>query len=200
MSGVGIPAVFLDRDGVLVDETGYLTRAGDLRLFSGAGVAVRRIRALGFPVVVVTNQSAVARGMVSMAGLEEIHATLREQLGREGGRLDGLYLCPHHPEAPLTEWRQDCECRKPRPGMLERAARELGLTLDPRSVLVGDQPSDLECARRAGISALLVRTGKGADTARTLSQGEGVIGICDSITDVPDVLSAWAGRLAGATT
>ncbi|WP_224245723.1 D-glycero-alpha-D-manno-heptose-1,7-bisphosphate 7-phosphatase [Hyalangium gracile] len=197
---VGTPAVFLDRDGVLVDELGYLTRVADLRLFPGAGAAVRRIHALGYPVVVVTNQSAVARGMVSPAGLEEIHAELRAQLGREDARLAGLYMCPHHPEAPLPEWRQDCDCRKPRPGMLVRAARELGLALDERSVLVGDQHTDLECARRAGISALLVRTGKGQDTARTLSERGGVIGICDSVADVPDVLRAWAGRHSGVMT
>ncbi|MFL5350521.1 MAG: D-glycero-alpha-D-manno-heptose-1,7-bisphosphate 7-phosphatase [Hyalangium sp.] len=199
MSG-GAPAVFLDRDGVLVDETGYLTRVEDLRLFPGAGSAVRRLHALGYPVVVVTNQSAVARGMVSMAGLEEIHSALRAQLGQDDARLDGLYLCPHHPEAPLPEWRQDCDCRKPRPGMLVRAARELGLALDARSVLVGDQQTDLECARRAGISALLVRTGKGESTARTVAEGSGIIGICDSIADVPDVLRSWAGRHWGVTT
>ena len=196
---VGTPAVFLDRDGVLVDETGYLTRASQLRLFPGAGAAVSRIHSLGYPVVVVTNQSAVARGMVSLSGLEEIHSTLREQLGQEA-RLDGLYMCPHHPEAPLPEWRKDCDCRKPRPGMLVRAARELGLVLDERSVLVGDQPTDLECARQAGISALLVRTGKGAQTARTVSTGGGIIGICDSIADVPEVLRAWAGRHSGVST
>jgi D-glycero-D-manno-heptose 1,7-bisphosphate phosphatase len=196
----GTPAVFLDRDGVLVDETGYLTRVSDLRLIPGAGAAVKELHALGFPVVVVTNQSAVARGMVSLAGLEQIHDALREQLEREGGQIDGLYLCPHHPEAPLAEWRRICDCRKPRPGMLVRAANELHLALDARSVLVGDQPTDLECARQAGISALLVRTGKGAETARALSHQEGVIGICDSIADVPEVLAAWAGRLSGVMT
>jgi D-glycero-D-manno-heptose 1,7-bisphosphate phosphatase len=197
---VGTPAVFLDRDGVLVDETGYLTRVEDLRLFPCAGASVRRIHALGYPVVVVTNQSAVARGMVSMVGLEEIHSALRVRLSQEGGTLDGLYLCPHHPEAVLPEWRKDCDCRKPRPGMLVRAARELGLALDARSVLVGDQHTDLECARQAGIRALLVRTGKGASTARSVSEGGGVIGICDSIADVPDVLQSWAGRHLGVTT
>jgi D-glycero-D-manno-heptose 1,7-bisphosphate phosphatase len=194
------PAIFLDRDGVLVDETGYLTRVEELRLFPGAATAVRRLRQLGLPIVVITNQSAVARGMVSLEGLEEIHASLREQLGREGATLDGLYFCPHHPEAPLAQWRQDCSCRKPRPGLLQRAARELGLALDARSVLVGDQHTDLECARQAGISSLLVRTGKGAETERTSALRGSVIGICDSIADVPDVLSAWAGRQSGVTT
>jgi D-glycero-D-manno-heptose 1,7-bisphosphate phosphatase len=197
---VGTPAVFLDRDGVLVDELGYLTQVDRLRLFPGAGAAVRKLHALGYPVVVVTNQSAVARGMVSLAGLEEIHSTLRSRLGQEGGTLDGLYLCPHHPEAVLPEWRQDCDCRKPRPGMLVRAARELGLALDARSVLVGDQQTDLECARQAGISALLVRTGKGERTAQSVSAAGSVIGICDSIADVPDVLRSWAGRHSGMTT
>jgi len=194
------PAIFLDRDGVLVDETGYLTRVEDLRLVPGAATAVRRLRQLGLPIVVITNQSAVARGMVSLEGLEVIHASLREQLGREGATLDGLYCCPHHPEAPLAQWRQDCSCRKPRPGLLQRAARELGLALDARSVLVGDQHTDLECARQAGISSLLVRTGKGAETERTSALRGSVISICDSIADVPDVLSAWAGRQLGVTT
>lgn len=162
-------AVFLDRDGTLVQEVDYLTSAAQLRLLRGAAAALRRLNEAGLAVVVVTNQSGVARGLVSEEQLEAIHGDLRRRLARHGARLDGIYYCPHHPEAPLPRYRRRCRCRKPAPGLLKRAARELGLDLG-RSFAVGDSARDLEAGKRAGCRTALVRTGYGAATEAELRQ------------------------------
>lgn len=156
------PVVFVDRDGVIVDETGYLTSREQLRLIPRATEALRKLRAGGFKIVVATNQSAVARGMLTASGLADIHDRLRGMLAAEGAFLDGIFVCMHHPEAVVEDYRRRCDCRKPAPGLLCDAAQQLGLALDERSYFVGDQPSDAECARRAGVRPVLVRTGKGS--------------------------------------
>lgn len=146
-------AVFLDRDGVLIREVDYLRRAEQLRLMPGAARAVARLRRAGFKIIVVTNQSGVARGYLSRETLEAIHALMERRLLVRGARLDGLYYCPHHP-------RRGCPCRKPRTGMIKAAARRFGLNLKA-SYLVGDTTADVRTARNAGCRAILVRTGKG---------------------------------------
>jgi D-glycero-D-manno-heptose 1,7-bisphosphate phosphatase len=157
------PAVLVDRDGTLNREVEYLRRTADLRLLPGAAAGVRRLADAGFAVVVVTNQSAVARGLLSAAGLETIHRELRRRLARGGARVDGVYVCPHHPEAGRPPLRRRCRCRKPGPGLAERAARELDLDLR-RSYCVGDTPGDLGLAARTGARAVLVLTGHGRRT------------------------------------
>ncbi|BDG07178.1 D-glycero-alpha-D-manno-heptose-1,7-bisphosphate 7-phosphatase [Anaeromyxobacter paludicola] len=154
-------AAFLDRDGVLIEEVHHLHRAEDVRLIPGAAAAVRRLRELGLAVVVVTNQSAVARGLCSEEELAGIHARLRELLRADGADWDDLLYCPHHPTEGVGRYRTACDCRKPSPGMLLEAARRHALDLG-RSFLVGDKASDLEAARRVGCAAVLVRTGHGA--------------------------------------
>jgi histidinol-phosphate phosphatase family protein len=149
--GARRPAVFLDRDGTLVEDVDYLTRPEDLRLIPGAAEAVAALNRAGFAVVLVTNQSAVARGWLAEETLEEIHRLLREELARQGAQLDGVYVCPHHP----TEG-----CRKPAPGLLVRAARELDLEL-ARSIAIGDAARDLDAARAIGLPGVLVLTGQG---------------------------------------
>jgi D-glycero-D-manno-heptose 1,7-bisphosphate phosphatase len=157
-----LSALFLDRDGVVVEEVGYLRRVGDLRLLPGAAAAIRRLNQGGVPVVLVTNQSGVARGLLSEDRLREIHAALAGMLAAEGARLDGLYYCPHHPTAGAGDYTMDCDCRKPKPGMLLRAARELEFELR-LSALIGDTGSDIAAARAAGCAAaILVLTGHGA--------------------------------------
>jgi D-glycero-D-manno-heptose 1,7-bisphosphate phosphatase len=154
--------VFLDRDGTLIDEHGYLGAPERVRLFPGAARAVRTLNVRGLPVVLVTNQSGVARGLFTEADLERVHRRLRDELAAEGAALDLILYCPHHPSEGVAPYRIECACRKPAPGMYLRGARELGL--DPaRSFAVGDSARDLEGARRAGIGhLLLVATGKGA--------------------------------------
>jgi D-glycero-D-manno-heptose 1,7-bisphosphate phosphatase len=145
------PAVFLDRDGVLVPEIDLAVRAAQVPPFPWTRDALAALRAAGFARVVVTNQPVVARGLASPADVERLHAEL-------GLDVDRFYFCPHHPSATLAEYRVDCECRKPRPGMLLRAAAELGLDLS-RSFMIGDRPSDVEAGRRAGCATIRVRCG-----------------------------------------
>ncbi len=157
-----LSALFLDRDGVVVEEVEYLRRVEDLRLLPGAAAAIRRMNQGGVPVILVTNQSGVARGLLNEDRLGEIHAALSGMLAAEGARLDGLYYCPHHRTAGAGDYTMDCDCRKPKPGMLLRAARELEFELR-LSALIGDTGSDIAAARAAGCAAaILVLTGHGA--------------------------------------
>jgi D-glycero-D-manno-heptose 1,7-bisphosphate phosphatase len=154
------PAVFIDRDGTLTEEVGYVNHPSRLQLLPRAAQAIRRLNAAGVAAVVVTNQAGIARGYFSESVLHAVHDTLRAQLAGAGARLDGLYACVHHPSEGEPPYRADCECRKPRPGLLQRAARDLGLDL-ARSTMVGDKASDLVPARAVGADAVLVLTGYG---------------------------------------
>ena len=165
-------AVLLDRDGTLTVEGEWLTRRQDLVLVPGAAAALARLAARGWKLVLVTNQSAIARGLITPAQLDEIHAELAEHLAAEGARLDAIYSCPHHPTAGSGEYRVECECRKPKPGLVLRAARELGLDL-ARCWMVGDAARDLEAGWAAGVRGILVATGKGASEIGVLrARGE----------------------------
>lgn len=149
-------AVFLDRDGVLIRDVHYLCRVEQLEVLAGVAQALRILRSEGFKLVVVTNQSVVARGTLSEAGLRAIHTALTAKLGAEGVELDAIYYCPHHPTAGIGVYKIACACRKPNPGMIERAARELGL--EPKySYVVGDQAGDMELAARVGARGVLIR-------------------------------------------
>ena len=154
------PAVFLDRDGVLIEDVHYLKKPEQVQLTPGAGGAVARLNAAGLPVVVVTNQSGVARGYFPAGRVAEVHQRLDQLLAEEGARVDRYYFCPHHPEGTVPAFRVECDCRKPRPGLVLRAACDLGIDLGA-SYLVGDKLSDLEAGAAAGCRTLLVRTGHG---------------------------------------
>jgi len=153
-------AVFLDRDGTLLEEAGYLDRLERLVFFPYAIDAVRLLNRAGFPVVVVTNQAGIARGIFKESFVAAAHQHISARLAAAGARVDAFYYCPHHPEAVVEEFRQACDCRKPQPGMLTRAAADLDLALD-RSFVVGDRWHDLEAGQRVGARTLLVRTGYG---------------------------------------
>ncbi|WP_420207866.1 D-glycero-alpha-D-manno-heptose-1,7-bisphosphate 7-phosphatase [Candidatus Electronema sp. JC] len=154
------PAVFLDRDGTINEQMGYINHLSRFILLPGAAQAVRLLNERGIPAVVVTNQSGLARGYFPPALLDAVHAEMERLLAAEGAHLDGIYVCPHHPEAKIVQHRQSCRCRKPLPGLLEQAAADLGLDLS-RSFMVGDRWSDLECGVRAGAAPVLVLTGYG---------------------------------------
>ena len=154
------PAVFLDRDGTLIEEAGYLDRLDRLVFYPFSVDAVRLLNRAGWPVVVISNQSGVGRGLVRDAFVQEAHASIARRLGEGGARVDAFFYCPHHPEATRPEYRLRCECRKPAPGMLRQAASELDLDL-ARSVVVGDRWEDVGAARAAGARGVLVRTGYG---------------------------------------
>ena len=154
-------AVFLDRDGTLNDEVDYLASPGDFRLLPGVASGLRVLAEAGFALVVVTNQSGVARGILDEETLAKINARMRAELSAAGVELDAVYYCPHHPEIGAPYFRADCTCRKPGPGMLLEAAAHLDLDLE-RSFAVGDSLRDLEAARAVRVEPILVRTGKGA--------------------------------------
>jgi D-glycero-D-manno-heptose 1,7-bisphosphate phosphatase len=156
----GTPALFLDRDGVVIQEVNYLADVGQVRLIPGTAEAVARANRLGIPVVIVTNQAGVARGLFPEERVHEVHDHLLSLLSPWEARIDRFYHCPHHPTAGLGIYRTACECRKPRPGLLVRAAADLGLDLG-HSCLVGDKVSDLEAGAAVGCGTVLVRTGHG---------------------------------------
>lgn len=152
--------MFVDRDGTLTEEVGYVNHPSRLHLLPRSAEAIRRLNAAGVPAVLATNQAGIARGYFSREVLDAVQAELVAQLEREGAVLDGLYVCPHHPDAGEPPFRSDCDCRKPRPGLLLQAAAELDIDLG-RSALVGDKPSDLVAARSVGARGVLVLTGYG---------------------------------------
>ena len=154
------PAVFLDRDGTINEQMGYINHLSRFHLLPGAGEAIRLLNRHRIPVVVATNQSGLARGYFPESLLGEIHRRMRELLQEEGAFIDGLYVCPHHPEASREKYRLDCSCRKPKTGLLTRAAADMNLDL-ARSFLVGDRWSDIRCAVAAGCTPVLVLTGYG---------------------------------------
>jgi D-glycero-D-manno-heptose 1,7-bisphosphate phosphatase len=165
-------AVFLDRDGTLLDEDGYLDDPEGVRLLRGAARAVAELNDAGLATVLVTNQSGVARGMFDEERLAAVHARLAELLREKGAHLDLVLYCPHHPEHGAAPYRRTCDCRKPAPGLLLEAERTLGIDL-ARSWVVGDAARDLEAGRKAGVPNLvLVLTGKGSATATKLSPEE----------------------------
>jgi D-glycero-D-manno-heptose 1,7-bisphosphate phosphatase len=148
-------AVFLDRDGVLIRDVDHLTAASQIEILPGVPDALRRLRDAGWTLVVATNQSVVARGLVTEDGLREIHSVLEDQLRAHGAGLDAIYYCPHHPEGAVTRYRVVCDCRKPEPGLLVRAAKDLGIDL-AASVMVGDTAADIEAGRRVGCRTVLI--------------------------------------------
>ena len=160
---MGRPAVFLDRDGTIIREADYLRSVAQLRLLPGAAAAIRRLNEAGLVVVVTTNQSGIARGLLTEADLSKINEALSKRLSAHRAIIDAIYFCPHHPEVGKPPYRRRCRCRKPAPGMLLRAAKDLDLDL-ARSFSVGDSERDLAAGRKVGARTVLVRTGYGRIT------------------------------------
>jgi len=166
---MGRPAVFLDRDGTLTEERGYIDRLELLSLYPWTGDALRLLKRGGFAVVVVTNQAGVARGLFDEALLGTLHREIDARLP-PGAAPDAYYYCPHAPDAAIERYRRPCRCRKPAPGMIEQACRDLDL--DPaRSITIGDRWRDVESGQAAGTGAVLVRTGHGAREAASPPAG-----------------------------
>lgn len=142
-------AVFIDRDDTLCIDVPYCRDPKDLRLFPGAGEAVKKLNDAGFIIVIITNQSGIARGYLTEEDLAQIHEKMKKDLEKVGARVDGIYYCPHHPN-------DKCDCRKPSPFMVQKAAQDLGLSLE-RSYVVGDRLMDVQLARNANSKAILVK-------------------------------------------
>jgi D-glycero-D-manno-heptose 1,7-bisphosphate phosphatase len=155
-------AVFLDRDGTLIEDAGYLDRLDRIKPFPYSVDAVRLLNRAGFAVVVVTNQSGVARGLFDETFVAAAHDRISSLFAEGGARIDAFYYCPHHPEGSVAAYRCACDCRKPKAGLLQRAASDLDLALD-RSFVVGDRLDDIETARAIGGRGALVRTGYGRE-------------------------------------
>jgi len=172
--------VFLDRDGTLVPDAVHPVRPEQLHLYADAGPTLRRLSEAGAALVVVSNQSAVARGLLTPAGLSRLDRHLRRLLREERVRLAGSYYCPHHPD-----FTGPCGCRKPEPGLIEQGLRELHLSRK-RSFLVGDSAHDLEAGRRAGLTTVLVLTGHGR-------RARGDVGARELADHVAGTLGAAAG-------
>lgn len=168
----GCRAVFLDRDGTINVEKDYLHRVEDFEFIPGVPAAILRLNQAGFKVFVVTNQSGVARGFFNQSQVEQLHAHMDLLLAEVGAKIDGYYICPHHPEAGEGAYRQECRCRKPHPGMLLQAADEHHVDL-AGSFMVGDKLADMEAGLASGCCSILVQTGYGKQTLKALS-GEAI--------------------------
>jgi D-glycero-D-manno-heptose 1,7-bisphosphate phosphatase len=160
------PAVFFDRDGVLNHDQGYLYRPTDFEWIPGAVEAVRHLNSLGFLVFVVTNQSGVARGYYSEDDVDGLHAWMNAELAKFGAHIDAFYYCPHLPDGTVQEYRRDCRCRKPLPGLILQAFDEWEIDKE-RAFLVGDRLSDVQAAEAAGIRGFMFPGGNLLDFVRT---------------------------------
>jgi D-glycero-D-manno-heptose 1,7-bisphosphate phosphatase len=174
------PAMFLDRDGTLVEERGYIDRLDLLALFPWTADAIRLLNRAGVATVVITNQSAIGRGLIDEPFLLDVHRAIDARL--DPGRIERFYYCPHFPEARDERYRRVCGCRKPLPGLIEQACREMDL--DPsRSFMVGDRWLDVACGHAAGTRTILVRTGHGAHEERHPPQGARADAVVDNLME-----------------
>ena len=156
------PAVFLDRDGTINVEKEYLIHPGDFEFLPGVPEALKKLQQAGFLLIVVTNQSGIARGYFSLEQVNKLHQYVTLQLEQFGVSLAGIYICPHHPTCGQGEYLRDCECRKGKPGMLFEAAEDLNIDLC-NSFMIGDKLADIEAGHAAGCEIYLVKTGHGKD-------------------------------------
>jgi len=163
------PAVFLDRDGTMNEEVGYLGSLDKLKLYDNAVEAVRLINDSGMKAVVITNQSGVARGYFDEEFVRTVHEAIQKILGEQGAMIDAFYYCPHHATEGIGVYRQACSCRKPETGMLIRASEDLDIDLK-RSYIVGDTLKDIQTGDRVGAKGILVKTGYGLKSISELSQ------------------------------
>ncbi|NLO56186.1 MAG: HAD family hydrolase [Thermovirga sp.] len=174
-------AVFLDRDGVIIEEKGFVFEPDDVVLVDAAAEAIIRMSLMGLKIVVLTNQSGIGRGLFNEESYKKVLRRMVQLLEKSGARLDGVYHCPHAP------W-EGCDCRKPKPDLALKAAKDLGISLS-RSFVVGDKRSDMELARTIGSKGILVRTGYGL---RTEMEGNPVWdAVADSIVGAAEVIQKW---------
>lgn len=182
-------AIFLDRDGTLNVDVGYLHQLKDLELFPYTVDALRLLKRAGYELIVVTNQSGMARGMISPGFVETCHDEMRARLQAGGTDLDALYYCPHHPDGSVKALAVDCRCRKPNPGMIEDAVRDHGI--DPKaSWVIGDKWLDVNLGRGVGARSILVRTGWGAEQEEKRPAGQQVDAVCDNLMHAVSVILA----------
>jgi D-glycero-D-manno-heptose 1,7-bisphosphate phosphatase len=191
------PAVFLDRDGTINEDVGYLSALQHLTIYPWAIDAIRLLNRAGYLVVVVTNQGGIGRGVIAADFVPLLHRELERRLATGGATIDGWYYCPHHPEALVESLRADCRCRKPATGLALDAARDLGIDLT-RSWVIGDKWSDVQLGQRVGGRVILVRTGWGVIEEGVRPEGQTVDAICDTLAGaVAHLLQADSARPDG---
>jgi len=174
LGGVGgKKAVFLDRDGCVNVEANYIRDISQFQLYPDSVESIKRLNKAGYAVIVITNQSGVARGYMTEGLVRDVNALMLKQVAQGGGRIDRVEYCPHHPEGALEEYAKDCDCRKPRPGMILRAGRALGVDFS-KSFVVGDKISDIELGPATGMKSALVRTGFGERDLGKIRDGQAV--------------------------
>jgi D-glycero-D-manno-heptose 1,7-bisphosphate phosphatase len=151
-------AIFLDRDGTIIEDAGYLSRIEDIKFFPYSFEALFLLQKAGFMLFLVSNQSGIGKGKFTAERMLEVHSEVERQLQEQGINITGFYFCPHHPKAAVPEYRQNCSCRKPEPGLLLKAAREHQIDLT-KSFMIGDKISDPQSGKRAGCRSILVMSG-----------------------------------------
>lgn len=169
-----VRGVLIDRDGTVIQDVGYLSRMEEIDVLPGVPKAIQLLHQHGLKVVIITNQSAVARGFLSEEKLGQIHQELERQLAQCGAYLDGIYYCPHHPTEGMEPYRVSCECRKPNAGLARQAAAELNLDLG-RSYVIGDQVGDVELAARIGAKGILIQGERQKDRDHVASSASCVV-------------------------
>lgn len=162
-------AVFLDRDGTINEEVGHLGDVERITILAGSANAIRELNQAGFKIVIVTNQAGVARGIFDEDAVRRVNQHLIALLAEDGASIDAAYYCPHHPEFGNADYRKNCDCRKPKPGMLQQAADELGIDLE-NSFIVGDTAKDIIAGKSVGCRAALVLTGHGKSELESMSE------------------------------
>jgi D-glycero-D-manno-heptose 1,7-bisphosphate phosphatase len=162
-------AVFLDRDGTIIEDSGYINSPEQIKFIPGSIEAIRKLNDAGYKVVIISNQAGIARGLLTEDMLQTIDKIIHRQILSGGGHIDASYYCPHHPEHGAYPYKQVCECRKPHPGLIKRAVRDQALEL-AGSFMVGDKPSDVETGQRAGVKTVFVRTGHGREEEKKLKE------------------------------
>lgn len=184
-STVKRPAVFLDRDGTLNLEKDYLYRIDDFEFIPGVPQAIKKLKKAGYLVIVVTNQSGVARGYFSLDDVARLHEHIQKQLAAFGTGVDAFYICPHHPEKGQGEYLKVCDCRKGQPGLLIQASTDLGLDLQ-KSFMIGDKLADIEAGENAGCQPILVLTGYGLESRLQIEVNRAII--CEDFCAAVDVI------------
>jgi D-glycero-D-manno-heptose 1,7-bisphosphate phosphatase len=178
------PAVFIDRDGTINEQMGYVNHLSRFILLPRVVEAVRMLNESGLLALIVSNQAGAARGYCPLDLIEEVHESMKKALDRGGARLDGIYYCPHHPRSVIPELRIDCDCRKPRRGLIDQACRDFEIDMN-RSYVVGDRCLDIELGSRCGVRGILVKTGYGRGEAEHIlpSRTEKPVYIAEDLYD-----------------
>ena len=179
-------AVFLDRDGTIIREVGYLSRLDEIELLPGAAEAILKLNCQRIPVILITNQSGVARGKITEEFVKQSHLLLNRLLARKNAHIDDFFYCPHHPEVGNAQYRKICTCRKPAPGLLLQAAGKHSFDLE-RSFVIGDKLIDVKMAQEVNARGILVKTGYGNDELKlTETSGVSPDQVCSDISEAVD--------------